>query len=127
MFSLFAKRHIQEEPPAGPSPAQARLESIIKQRQRARLRCERDKEYRSFEPYVLFKSARGELFVRGLQLTDPQHPFAQPKIETLKLAEIRAVAADDAHFEEPANFSSRTAEFRYGVICAVDRYQYSVA
>jgi len=99
---------------------ESQLGIAIRERKVVRLRYDLDMQYRTFEPYIVFKALDGRILVGGFRIQDESNLFKKPGARKFEVGLITSMLISDEFFVPNPKFKSNRNEFQNGVIFAVD-------
>lgn len=95
--------------------------NAIKTRHRIKFRYDDELNYRTFEPYIIYKSTRQNYLVYGIQTYDSAKPLQGKAPRNFEIYYIQSLSTLDELFLPDIQFRSASFENNLGIVCAIDR------
>lgn len=93
----------------------------IKRHRVVRLAYDRESYFRTFEPYIIYRSEPGHVLVGGTQTRDDSQPAKPALPHRLEVGRISSFSATDQVFRFDNRFDPTRDEYRGRIICVIER------
>lgn len=95
--------------------------SAIKTHRVIRLQYKKQNYYRTFEPYVIYRSTKDNILVGGTQTKDDSRPFKKSEPHNFEIDLISSLQITETTFEYDSRFDPAGKEYSNGIFCIIQR------
>ena len=98
---------------------QSTLCDAVKSRNIVRLKYDDDFQFRTYAPYIVYRSSKNIVLVEGTQINNLEEPLVQNEPRQFELEKITALEVTDQKSPPPSDFNPLDKRYRYGIICVI--------
>ena len=98
---------------------QSTLCEAVKSRNIVRLKYDDDFQFRTYAPYIVYRSSKNIVLVGGTQINNPTEPFEHNEPRNFDLEKITALEVTDQKSQPPSDFDALNRRYRFGIICVI--------
>ena len=95
--------------------------SAIKRHRVIRLRYKSQNYYRTFEPYIIYRSTKENILVGGMQTKDDSRPFKESEPHNFEVEQISSLQITEETFKYDSRFDPTGKEYCNGIFCVIQR------